>query len=182
MKNNFWFLCFMVFLAAITRLFPHPANFTVVGALALFGGTYFSNKTTALLMPLSAMLFSDIIMEILFRTGIGTTPGFHNTMIYVYFAFAASVGIGFWIKQEVSVFRIIAGTVVASLLFFVVTNFAVWLSGYYGLTTQGLVSCYIAAIPFYQNSVFGDLFFSAVLFGSFEWLKLNKPQLAFERA
>ena len=181
-KNNFWLLCLMVFLAAITRLVPHPANFTAIGALALFSGAYFENKRTAFIVPLAAMLFSDILMEALFRMGIGIMSGFHSSLPYVYLGFVLSVTIGFWIKQQTSIIRILSGSLAASIIFFAISNFAVWLSGYYGFTTQGFITCYIAAIPFFQNSLLGDLFFTTVLFGSFEWLKKAKPNLAFVKA
>jgi len=180
-QNNFWLLCFIVFLAAITRILPHPANMTAIGALALFGGTYFKNKQTALLVPLAAMLFSDLILEGLFRIGFGITQGFHNTLIFVYIAFALSVTVGFWVKQNINFSRVIIGGFIASTIFFLVSNFAVWLSGFYGFTAEGLITCYVAAIPFHRNTLIGDFVFIGILFGSFEYLKTATPKLAYAR-
>ena len=102
MQNNFWLMCFVVFFAALTRLLPHPANFTAVGAIALFGGTYFNNKRTAFLIPMAAMLLSDMFIEIFYLAGIWNIKGFHDTLVYVYAAFALTVGVGFWVKQNKS--------------------------------------------------------------------------------
>ncbi len=180
-QNNFWLLCFIVFLAAITRILPHPDNMTAVGALALFGGTYFNNKQTALLVPLAAMLFSDLLLEGLFRLGLGINQGFHDTLIFVYIAFALAVTVGFWVKQNISFSRIIVGGFIASSIFFLVSNFAVWLSGFYGLTAEGLITCYAAAIPFHRNTLIGDFVFIGILFGSFEYIKRTAPKLAYAR-
>ena len=181
MQNNFWLLCLVVFFAALTRLLPHPANFTAVGAIALFGGTYFNNKRTAFLIPMAAMLLSDMFIEIFYLAGIWNIKGFHDTLIYVYAAFALTVSVGFWVKQNVSFFRVIAGGLIATTLFFLITNFAVWLSGYYGFTKEGLITCYIAAIPFHRNTLIGDFVYIAILFGSFEYLKNAAPKLAYVR-
>lgn len=181
-ENNFWLLCFFVFVAAISRVLPHPDNMTAIGAIALFGGTYFNNRKTALLVPIIAMFFSDMLLEVLFRLGFGITPGIHNTLPLVYIAFALTVFVGFWVKKNVTVSRVIGGGLLASSIFFLVTNFAVWISGYYGFTVEGLITCYVAAIPFHRNTLIGDFVFIAILFGSFEYLKSTAPKLAFAKA
>jgi hypothetical protein len=178
-ENNFWLLSFFVFVAAITRVLPHPDNVTAIGAMALFGGTYFNNRKTALLMPLVAMFFSDMLLEVLFRLGVGNTPGIHNTLPFVYLAFFVAAAIGFWVKKNITFARVFGGGVLASLVFFIITNFAVWLSGFYGFTLEGLITCYVAAIPFYRNTFIGDMVFITLLFGSFEYLKQTAPQVAF---
>ncbi len=155
----------LVFIGALSRLIPHPANFTAITAVALFGAVKMKDKKQAILIPIAAMLLSDAMFEVMYRTGVSTFPGFHSGMWYVYGAFLLVSLVGLWIRNSFSVPRLALGTLVASLVFFVVTNFGVWLSGWYGYTAEGLTACYIAAIPFYRNQVLGDVFFTAFLFG-----------------
>ncbi len=156
----------LVFIGALSRLVPHPANFTAIAAVALFGAVKMKDKKQAILIPLGAMLLSDAVFEVLYRTGVNPFPGFHSGMWYVYGAFLLIGLVGFWIRRSFSIPRLALGTLVASLLFFIVTNFGVWLSGWYGYTLEGLSACYIAAVPFYRNQVLGDVFFTAFLFGA----------------
>lgn len=155
----------LVFIGALSRLVPHPANFTAIAAVALFGAVKMKDKKQAILIPIAAMLFSDTIFEIIYRLGASPFPGFHSGMWYVYGAFTLISLVGFWVRSSFSILRLALGTLVASLLFFMVTNFGVWLSGWYGYTAEGLSACYIAAIPFYRNQVLGDVLFTALLFG-----------------
>ena len=179
MKNNnarLLALTGLVLAAALTRLLPHPFNFTPIGAIALFGGAYFSRKYLAFLIPLAAMLLSDALI------------GFHGTMWAVYLSFVLIVGIGMGALQKVTLGRVAGSAVVSSVLFFLITNFAVWYTsaGFYPPTLAGLGACYLAGLQFYQqdffgnlffNTVMGDLFFSGLLFGSFEYLKSRMPAL-----
>ncbi|GHB81489.1 DUF6580 family putative transport protein [Persicitalea jodogahamensis] len=169
-------LASIVLVAALTRLLPHPFNFTPIGAIALFGGAYFSKKYLAFLIPLSAMLLSDALL------------GFHNSMWAVYLSFVLIVAIGMGLLQKVTAGRVFGSALLSSVLFFVVTNFAVWYgsAGFYPQTLSGLGACYLAGLQFYQqdffgnlffNTVLGDLFFSSVLFGAFEALKSQVPSL-----
>ncbi len=161
----------LVFIGALSRLIPHPANFTAIAAVALFGAVKMKDKKQAILIPIAAMLLSDAVFEILYRTGASPFPGFHSGMWYVYGAFLVISLVGFWVRSSFSVPRLALGTLVASLLFFVVTNFGVWLSGWYGYTAEGLSACYMAAIPFYRNQVLGDVLFIALLFGADYFVK-----------
>lgn len=156
----------LILVAAFSRLIPHPANFTAVAAMALFGGTYLSKKQS-LMVPMAALLLSDLAL------------GFHNTMIFVYAAFALIVILGWGLKDQKSVFKVATFSLVSSSLFFVISNFGVWLmEGFYAPTWQGLVTCFVAAIPFFQNQLAGDLMFTAVMFGGFELAKRMLPQLS----
>ncbi|MFN3560867.1 MAG: DUF6580 family putative transport protein [Chloroherpetonaceae bacterium] len=161
----------LVFIGALSRLIPHPANFTAIAAVALFGAVKMKDKKQALLIPIGAMLLSDTIFEVMYRAGVSASAGFHSGMWYVYGAFVVISLIGFWVRSSFSIPRLALGTLIGSLVFFVVTNFGVWLSGWYGYTVEGLSACYIAAIPFYRNQVLGDVFFTAVLFGADYFVK-----------
>jgi len=165
-KSRFLLLTGLILIAAIARILPHPPNITPIAAMALFGGAYFNQKKFAYIVPIVAMFAADIFL------------GFHSTMFFVYGAFLATIGIGFLLRSNKSVLSITGAAVGSSVLFFIVTNFGVWLStGMYPMTISGLISCYVAAIPFFQNTLLGDLVFTGALFGTFEFLKQRYPSL-----
>jgi hypothetical protein len=180
-KNNFWLLSFFIFFAAITRLLPHPSNVTAIGAMALFGGAYFGSRMAAFFVPLTAMLISDIALEVLFRNGLSIEQGFHFALPFVYVSFVLSVVIGIWISRKPSLLRTIFGGIASTTLFFFITNFAVWLEGFYGHSFQGLITCYVAAIPFHRNTFIGDMVYITTMFGSYELIKMKMPSLAFSK-
>ena len=156
--------------AAALRLVPHPPNFTPIGAMALFSGAYLGRRGLAFVAPLAAMLLSDAVL------------GFYSGMQYTYFAVAVVVLIGWAISARISPLRVGAGALASSVLFFLVSNFGTWLSsGMYPHTFDGLAACYVAAIPFFQNTLAGDLFFSGLLFGGFALLERAVPVLRMSR-
>lgn len=145
----------IILFAVILRLVPHPPNVAPIAAMALFGGTYL-NKKYALIVPLITMFVSDIFL------------GFHDTMLFVYGSFLLTGLIGTWIKTHKTVSTIIAASLVSSLLFFIITNFGVWLVGnMYPKTILGLLQSYTMAIPFFRNTIVGDLLYAGLFFGSF---------------
>ena len=153
--------------AAALRLVPHPPNFTPIGAMALFSGAYLGRRgAIALVAPLGALLLSDLVL------------GFYRGMPTVYFSVALVVLIGALALRHRSPLRIGAAALASSILFFVLTNFGMWLSsGFYPRTLAGLEACYVAAIPFFQNTVAGDLFYATLLFGGFALLERSLPVL-----
>ena len=153
--------------AAALRLVPHPPNFTPIGAMALFSGAYLGRRgAVALVAPLGALFLSDLVL------------GFYRGMPTVYFSVALIVIIGWMALRRVSPIRVGGAAIASSVLFFVLTNFGMWLSsGFYPRTLAGLEACYVAAIPFFQNTVAGDLFYAAVLFGGFALLERTVPAL-----
>ena len=160
---RFWSLVAITLTAAITRLLPHPPNFTPIGAMALFGGVYFVRKETAFLVPLAAMFLSDLVL--------GMTLYGHaiwKPMPFVYVSFALTVWLGRIVRSKPNPSRIAAATLVGSLLFVIVSNFGVWVNwSFYPKTLDGLMACYIAAIPFFRNMLAANVFYTAVLFGGF---------------
>lgn len=161
----------LIFLAALSRLLPHIENFTPIGAIALFGGTFIQDKKRAFLIPLSAMLVSDLLLQVV------TGNGFHNTMVFVYGAFFIITSLGFLLRKRVQRQTIMVSSLVGSMIFFFITNFGVWATGYYGYGLENLMNCYIAGIPFFRGTVMGDLFFNLVLFGSFAIIQWRFPVL-----
>ena len=161
-SSGLWFCFLLIILAAMSRLVPHPPNFTPIGALGLFAGSYIAVRRYWL-VPLLALLISDIFI------------GFYHpvTMVSVYLAFIICTVIGRMVLLDKrNVLRIGATTLSASVVFFVVSNFGDWLSGInYPLTWDGLATCYVMAIPFFGNTVMGDLFYVALLFGTYEMVR-----------
>ena len=155
-----------IFVAAALRLVPHPPNFTPIGAMALFGGAYFGRRALAFAAPLGALLLSDAAI------------GFHSGMPYVYGSVALIVLIGWVVAKRMAPLTIAAAVLASSVLFFAVTNFGTWATGeLYPPSLAGLAACYVAAIPFFQNTLAGDLLYSALLFGGFALLERHLPAL-----
>jgi hypothetical protein len=150
----------IVLAAALSRLIPHPPNMTSLTAVALFGGAYFSDRRLAFLVPLAALFLSDLVL------------GFYGHMEVVYSSFALIVCIGLWLGKDRSVLRIAVAALTSSVLFFLLTNFGVWAFGsLYPRTLDGLVTCYVAAIPFFRNTFQGDMLYTFILFGGFAMLE-----------
>lgn len=155
-----------ILVAALFRLVPHPPNFTPIAAMALFSGAYLPRRALAFAAPLAALLLSDLVL------------GFYPGMAFIYVSVALTVLIGWAISRRRSALRIAGAAVVGSVLFYVLTNFSTWLiTDMYPKTLEGLAACYVAAIPFFQNTLAGDLVFSALLFGGFALAERAIPQL-----
>ena len=148
----------IIAIAALLRLLPHPANVAPIAAMALFGGVYL-NKKYALVFPLIALFLSDLIL------GFYPLPA----MAFVYGSFLLTGAIGILLKKHKKPVIIITASLASSLLFYLITNFGVWLTGtIYPKTLTGLLDCYLMAIPFFRNTLFGDLLYTGVFFLSFE--------------
>jgi hypothetical protein len=157
----------IVVAAAVLRIVPHPMNFTPIGALALFGGAYFSSKRTAVAVPLLSLVAGDIF------------TGFHRLIPYVYASFLVSVAIGFWLRRKKSASRIGVATVAGAMQFFLVSNFALWASsiGNYPNNVGGLAECYLAGLPLFWNTLAGDAFYVTLLFGGMAIAEKRFPSL-----
>jgi hypothetical protein len=159
-------LLFAILLAATLRLVPHPPNFTPIGAMALFSGAYLGRRGMAFAAPLGAMVLSDVVL------------GFYSGFWITYAAVALIVVVGWLTLTRVSVLRVGGAAIASSVLFFVVSNFGTWASsGMYPHTFAGLSACYVAAIPFFQNTIAGDLFYATLLFGGFRVAELLLPSV-----
>ena len=172
-----WALAVMILLAALSRLLPHPPNFSPVEAVALFGGAFFASRALAFAVPLAAMLVSDLALGLvhgtLYAGWIGST-GFW----LVYLCIAASVALGFGLRGRAGAGRVLGYGLAGSVLFFLVTNFGAWLaSPVYPATGAGLAQAYVAGIPFFQWTVAGTLAYAALLFGGFALLRARLPVL-----
>ncbi|MEX0649332.1 MAG: DUF6580 family putative transport protein [Balneolaceae bacterium] len=178
-KKSTLILVVFILFAALSRLLPHAYNFTPLGAIALFGAAYFTRKKWALLIPLAAFFISDLILNnVMYSAYYEGFTWFTGGFLYIYGSIAMIVVLGYYLLQKVTIPRVIGGAFGASLIFFIVSNFGVWLSSpMYPLTAEGFITCYTAAIPFFHNTLAGDLIYSGVLFGGYEWAKTQYPSL-----
>lgn len=148
----------LVLLLAASRLVKHPFNFTPVAAMAIFAGCYFK-KYWGVILPVGAMIVSDYFI------------GFYDwqVMVSVYFSIALAYLVGYFVAGHKKWYTVLGGAFVSSLIFFVITNFAVWaFFNWYPHTWAGLVSDFTMALPFYRNTLLGDLFYTVILFGAYE--------------
>jgi hypothetical protein len=174
LNKRFLAILGITFSAAAMRLIPHPPNVTPIAAVALFGGVYFTNKKTALLVPMVAMYLSDLVLGFFFYY----FGWFHGLMPFVYTSFVVTVCLGFLVRRRLTPLTVGGAALIGSVLFFIVTNFGVWLvNNLYPKTLAGLLSCYLAAIPFFRNTLAGDAVYTLVLFGSFALAQHYLPVL-----
>jgi hypothetical protein len=164
MRKRYALVLVLILMALAGRMLPHPENFTPVLAVALFGGAMLSSRL-AYVVPLAAMFLSDLLLG----------QAFDWMTLVVYGCFLAAVGLGQWLGRHRTWAKTGIAALSGSLLFFVVTNFAVWVApdgqALYPHTLDGLVECYWMALPFFRNSLAGDLFWTAMLFGVFDLLR-----------
>ena len=153
MINKYIFLISVITFAVLSRFLPHPPNFTPVAAIALLSCKGFNNRWIAIIIPMIIMFISDLVL------------GLHGSIPFVYGAFILISLFGSFVK------KINIGVVLSSsVIFFFVSNFGVWFL-YYPSTFTDLVTCYTLAIPFFLNTILGDLFFSALMIYSFYYMQ-----------
>lgn len=172
------FLIFFIVAAVSLRLLPHIPNFAPVTAIALFSGAYFGRRT-AFILPLSIMVISDYLLLYISPYGVNfnaihpLTSLFHSTTLFVWGSFLISSALGLWIGRKKTAGKVGFAAVLASLQFFIITNFGVWLtSGMYTFNLSGLATCFTMALPFYRGTFLGDVFYTGLFFGGFELVKL----------
>src|SRR5713226_10494914 len=156
----------MICVAGALRIAPHPWNLAPVGAIALFSGAVLRNRWMALAFPLLALFAGDAFI------------GFHKLMPVVYASFLVSVAIGMLLRERWTVLRVGGAALLGAAQFFMVTNLAVWAIGNtYPKNGAGLAACFVAAIPFFWNTLAGDLFYTALFFGGFALAEKLFPAL-----
>ena len=166
-KTNFKFYLalMLIVILAFSRIIPHPANFTPILGMAVFAGTVFDRKIFSFLIPLLAMILSDLFL------------GFHSGIVIIYFAICLNVAIGIYFINKISYFKILVSLVSGSLVFFIITNFAVWFSsGMYAYSLEGLLTCYTMALPFLQNTIISTILYGV---GAFFIFELSNKYLVF---
>ncbi|MBI3291129.1 hypothetical protein HYZ76_02490 [Candidatus Falkowbacteria bacterium] len=150
----------LIALGVAARLLPHLWNFAPIAAIALFAGVYLGRRY-AIILPVAAMALGDLLL------------GFYSLplMLAVYGSFILIGLLGTLVKKHKSFETVVAGSLAGSVLFFVITNWTVWqFSPWYAKDLAGFISCFAQALPFFRNTLLGDMFYLAVLFGSYEML------------
>jgi hypothetical protein len=172
-KSTIWSFVVLVIIASLYRIMPNrPGGFAPQIAMALFAGSIIKDKKYSFLLPLFSMLLSDALYEVLYRNGLTQIPGFYGGQYINYVLFIGLTVIGFWVNKN-KVTHIIGGSLVAATVYFLISNFMVWLNGTginnlpYAKSWGGLTECYTVAIPFYLNSIYATLVFSGILFGAY---------------
>jgi hypothetical protein len=178
----------MILLAALSRLIPHPPNFAPITAIALFGAANFDRKWKAFLVPLAAMFLSDLGLEALYRLGLSPAWGLHPWMGVVYATFAVIVVMGLCLRGRTSPATVATMTLASSIVFFLVTNFAVWwlspdapFPQGFPKSAAGLIECYTFALGWFHWTLLGDATYATALFGGFAIAERALPSLR-ERA
>ena len=169
----------LILFAAFSRLIPHPPNFAPIGAMALFGAAYFSKRYLAFLIPIFSMWLSDLVINnVVFGHYFDHFVWAYDGFYWTYGSFIIISLVGFVLLKKVNPQRLIISSLSASVLFFIISNFGVWASGtMYPKSINGLITCYAAGIPFFKNTLLGDLTYCAALFGVFELLQYKIPKL-----
>jgi hypothetical protein len=150
-----------VLFAVLTRMpfMPHPWNFTPVAASLLYFGARGSRRQ--LWIPFLLMAASDVILT---KYVYAYPLAWEQLVVWAWYA--AILLLGTRLRENSNWLRIGGAALAGSVSFFIVSNFAVWVSGtMYPKTASGLMTCYAAGIPFFRHSVAGDLLFTTVMFG-----------------
>jgi len=145
----------LIIVGILLRLAPHAPNFTPIAAIALFSGAYL-NKKYAFLVPLFLIIASDLVI------------GLHNVIIFTWGSFILITILGFWIKKQRSLLRIVSASFVSSVLFYIVTNFGVWFAGWYPHNLGGLINCYILGLPFLRDFTLSTLIYTSGFFAVYD--------------
>ena len=176
---RFGVIALMILLAALSRLLPHPPNFAPIGGMALLGAAYFSKKYWAFIIPIVAMWISDLVLNnVVYGQYFDHFVWFYSGSLFTYGAFVLIVFWGVFTLKTARILKLVVSALSASVIFFLVSNFGVWFSGtMYPKDFSGLVACYTAGIPFFHNTILGDLVYTGVLFGAFEFAQKRIPQL-----
>lgn len=146
----------LILIAAMTRLLPHEPNFTPILGIAIFGAAMFTTKRWLMFaIPLAAMFITDLVL------------GMNSIMLFTYGSIAMIIGLSALLLKKISFPRVIGSSLLAAVVFFVVTNFGCWLMfDLYAHSVQGLMLCYEMAVPFFRNTLISTLITSGALFGA----------------
>ncbi len=161
----------LLIFATFSRLIPHPPNFTALGAMALFGGAYLTSRIMAIILPLGALWLSDIVLNNFvysdYYTGFVLFSPDH---VWIYISFIVIAFLSNFLLKNVNAKSVGLSALSASVIFFILSNFGVWMQGImYPISLDGLIACYFAALPFFGWTLLGNAVYCSILFGSFEF-------------
>jgi hypothetical protein len=170
-KENIIAIIAIILVAAISRLIPHPANFAPLGAMALFGGYYFSKKWQSFAATATSWWLADLVLNNTFYKNIYESfTWFSGSFISVLVSLIAIITISKLIIKAPTIKNIALASILGSVSFFLITNFSVYLGNMYPHTNTGLIAAYTAGIPFFKNTLLGDLIYAGILFGTYNYI------------
>lgn len=174
---RFGLIVLLIVIAALSRMFPHPMNFTPVGAIALFGAAYVSRKWLAVVIPLASVFLSDVLINnTIYAHYYNKFTLFYPGFYFTYGAFVLIAILGFVLLRKVSTINVLVSSLLAAIVFFLVSNLGAWIGFHtYPHTSAGLLACYVAGLPFFKYTLLSSVFYSALLFGVFELAQRNIP-------
>jgi hypothetical protein len=176
---RFSILTALILLAAFSRIIPHPANFSPLGAIALFGAAHFSKKWHVLLIPIAATWLSDLfINNVIYSAYYPEFTWFYEGFYWQYLSYIIIALVAMPIFKHVNQKSILLGALSSTLIFFLISNVGCFVGNtFYPQSFMGLMTCYGAGIPFLKGTLLGDLFYSFVLFGGFAFAQYKLPAL-----
>ena len=163
-----WLAIIFITIGVFSRLFPHLPNFSPLAAVALFSGVYCAKKH-GYLIPLAIFMLSDLII------------GLHNTVLFTWASIVLIYFLGAQLRKQKTISSTLAYTFISSIIFFLITNFGVWLMGWYPPTFEGLILCFANALPFFRMSLVANMFYVLVFFSLYEY-SLSRNRLSQEIA
>jgi len=174
-KTTIWYLVILIIVAAVYRVTPlREYGFAPHIAMALFGGAVIKDRKWAFALPLFSMFVSDALYEILYQNGMSSIQGFYSGQWLNYLVFASVVVVGFFMKR-ITIVNIFIYSLIAPTWFFLLSNFTVWLGAKtIPQTWAGLMETFALGVPFYRQSIFATILFSAVFFGAYYLLNRKK--------
>jgi hypothetical protein len=178
-KNNIFLITGLIIIASISRLIPHPSNFAPLGGMALFGGYYFNKKWQAFTVTAGSWWLTDLVLNnIVYKQWFPTFTWLSTSFITIAIALMVIILISKFLIKTVNIQSILMASLLSSVAFFIITNFGTFLERYPQNIT-GLTAAYTAAIPFFKNTMLGDLVYTGILFGIYHFVFSGKKSLAY---
>jgi len=158
---RFFVVSLVVFLVALSRVVPHLPNYSPLIAMTLFGSCFFQKKWQAFGLPILATWVSDLVLNnIVYTQYFPEFTWFYKGFYFQYGTYVLVAFLGHLFLKRITVYRVVGVTFSSSLLFFLISNFGVWMGSFYPQTWMGLYACYVAGIPFFKNAVLGDMVYA----------------------
>ncbi len=172
-KLQFSFLIAIIVLTAFSRIVPHMPNFSPLGAIGLFGAAHFDKKWKAFLIPIAAIWLSDLfINNVIYAQYYPQFTWFYEGFYWQYGSYLLITVAGLAIFNKINTSKVLTGALASTVIFFLISNFGCWIgSTFYPQNFSGLITCYIAGIPFAKGTLLSDLVYSGILFGGYYFLQ-----------
>jgi hypothetical protein len=177
LKPKFLIVLSAILLASVFRLVPHWPNFTPIATIAIMGGALISNRMLGVIVPILAMAFSDLLTIVFINYKYTAVSDYFSSpaTFLIYLALIGISVLGFWIRDKQSTRNLTLVSLYSALLFFALSNFGVWMTGTLPKTFSGLLATYDLGIPFFGYNLAGNLFYTFLFFGAFQWSALKWP-------